>query len=106
MDYLNKHQAALTVSIYTIIQIICRLILSLEVIFALKMGINGSLLVIITAILAYYLHFTKYIVIGTTLLFAFLLSLHYPYMIALPTCYKMGLSLFDLSSLLVSYAIG
>ena len=70
------------------------------------MGINGSLLLIISAISAYYLNFPLFMIYGTTVLFAFLLSLHYPYMIAVPTHYKMGLSLFDLSSLLVSYAIG
>ena len=70
------------------------------------MGINCSLLVILTAILAYYLHFTIFIVLGTTILMSCLLSLHYPYMIAVPAYYKMGLSLQDLSSLLVSYAIG
>ena len=106
MHYTTKEQGAFMISFIVGIMILIRFTIRVEVTTMLKVGVNGSLVLFMSLILAYFANFVWYIVYGACVIFAIILSLQYPYYFGLISESGYKTSLRSCSKYLISYSIG
>ena len=105
MNYLTKEEAAFIVSVMAIIMIVERF-LNIDVVKVLSISSIVDIGLFSSAILAYFMGFSFYLVYGTALIFALFNSLQYSSYYSLPTYFKYKVRIQDGTKFIMSYAIG